>query len=279
MTKPKHKTTPKLADHYDHPFEKLVDVMAALRDPNGGCPWDLEQDFSTIAPYTLEEAYEVADAIDRGDMNDLREELGDLLLQPVYHAQMAAEAGHFTITDVLNDITEKMISRHPHVFENRTANTASDVNKIWDEKKALEKPQNVDDSALGGITRGLPSLLLAQKLTKKAAKVGFEWPDTNRVLDKLEEEIAELREAAESGRSEDIMDELGDMLFVLANYGRMLGINAEEALRQANNKFERRFRGLEIEIKAKHKDMRSATLEQMEQAWNNQKLKERGQKS
>ncbi|MGH1403253.1 MAG: nucleoside triphosphate pyrophosphohydrolase [Alphaproteobacteria bacterium] len=251
----------------------LIDVMRALRTPETGCPWDLEQNFQTIIPYTLEEAYEVADAVDRGDMGDLREELGDLLFQSVYHAQMASEVGAFDLHDVVHDITEKMISRHPHVFGDMSATSAQDVDAIWDEQKSKEKPEN--DSALNGVTAGLPSLLKAQKLQKKAAKAGFEWKETSSILDKLEEEIAEMRAALKNKDLENQAEELGDILFLLANYGRSLGINAEEAVRQCNNKFERRFRGLESDLKAQGTDLSQATLEQMSAAWDEQKLKEK----
>ena len=255
-----------------HTIEDLIAVMRALRTPKTGCPWDLVQDFKTIAPYTIEEAYEVADAIDRSDMASLREELGDLLLQPIYHAQMASEENIFDIHDVIHDITTKMIARHPHVFGDETARTASDVNKIWDRKKAQEKSSS---SALDGVTQSLPALLKAQKLQNKAAKVGFEWPDVSRVLDKLEEEIKELREAVRAGSAEDKMEEVGDVLFVLVNYARMLGINSEEALRQCNAKFERRFRGLESDLKSEGVDLKDASLAQMEEAWTQQKKKEK----
>lgn len=258
-----------------HTIEKLIEVMRRLRDPVGGCPWDKEQDFKSIAPYTIEEAYEVEDAIQRGDFNDLREELGDLLLQPIYHAQMASEQNMFTIHDVINDITEKMISRHPHVFGDASATSAEDVNKIWDERKNAEK---TSDSALDGVTKGLPALLRAYKLQNKAAKVGFEWDSVEGVLNKLEEELAEMREALKTGTEAEKVDELGDLLFVMVNFGRMLGINAETALRQCNDKFERRFRGMESEIKEKHQDMKNASLAQMEDAWNAQKIRERAGK-
>jgi ATP diphosphatase len=259
-----------------HPIQKLIQVMAKLRDPNGGCPWDLEQDFKSIAPYTIEEAYEVADAIERGDMKDLREELGDLLLQPIYHAQMAQESGIFDINDVIRDVTEKMISRHPHVFGDRKAEKASDVNLIWDEKKAQEKGQT---GALDGVAKALPALLRAQKLQKKAAKVGFEWKKLDHVLDKLEEEIAELREAIQKGTLAEKMDEFGDLLFVLVNFARMNGIDAETALRDCNDKFVRRFNGMEEDFKQKNQDMKNVTLEQMESSWVQQKKKEKKQSS
>lgn len=256
-----------------HTLNDLITVMRALRTPETGCPWDLEQDFKSIAPYTLEEAYEVADAIDRGDMNDLREELGDLLFQSVYHAQLAAEQGSFDLHDVIHDVTEKMISRHPHVFGDTEANSAEDVNAIWDQRKAAEK--NGNTSALDGVTAALPALLKAQKLQKKAAKVGFEWSDAACVLDKLEEEIAEMRAAIANNDLKNQEEELGDILFLLANYGRMLDINAEESLRQCNTKFERRFRGLENDLKAKGKALPECSLEEMTESWIAQKKKER----
>ena len=239
----------------------LISVMRALRDPDSGCPWDIEQNFQSIVPYTLEEAYEVADAIDRDNMTDLCEELGDLLLQSVYHAQMAKEFGHFDIHDVIHDITEKMISRHPHVFGDTPAENAEDVNAIWDARKQAEK--NETKSALDGVTQALPALLLSQKLQKKAAKVGFEWPKVSHVLDKLEEEIAEMRAALDNQDKDNQAEELGDILFLLANYARMLDINAEEALRQCTQKFQRRFRAIE----AVH-DFQALSLDEWEAAWN-----------
>ncbi len=255
-------------------MEDLIVVMRALRTPDTGCPWDLEQDFKSIAPYTLEEAYEVVDAIDRGDMNDLREELGDLLFQSVYHAQMASEENAFDLHDVIHDVTHKMITRHPHVFGDDEAQSADDVDEIWDRQKAQEKPEH-GESALDGVTAALPSLLKAQKLQKKAAKVGFEWDSALDVLDKLEEEIAEMRVAIKNNDLDNQQEELGDILFLLANYGRMIDINAEEALRQCNNKFERRFRGLEKELLIKYDTLKDSSLVEMEQAWNNQKKLEK----
>lgn len=251
----------------------LIEVMAKLRDPNGGCPWDLEQDFKTIAPYTIEEAYEVAEAIDNNDMQNLREELGDLLLQPIYHAQMASEQGAFDINDVINDITAKMIHRHPHVFGDGKAMTAEDVNAIWDAKKAQEEGKNTFKSALDGVPKALPAALRAQKLQKKAAKTGFEWPEIDNILDKLSEEVAELKEAIDEKDHDHMMEEFGDMLFVMVNYGRTLGLNAEEALRQCNQKFENRFKGIEADLKAENKVINDVSLDEMLDAWNNQKLK------
>ena len=266
-----------MQDKKRYTIDDLVKIVKDLRTPETGCPWDLEQSFETILPYTLEEAYEVADAIDQGDMQNLREELGDLLFQSVFHAQMASEAGIFTLDDVIHDLTAKMIPRHPHVFGDKTAQSSSDVNVIWDIQKSKEKPcQKIENSsALDGITQALPSLLKAQKLQKKAAKVGFEWDSPLDALDKLEEEIAEMRAAITNKDKENQEEELGDIMFLLSNYARMLDIHAEEAVRKCCVKFERRFRGLEKEIKAQGIYMQDATLEQKMEAWNNQKAKEK----
>ena len=262
-----------------HTIEDLINVMRALRTPETGCPWDLEQDFKTIAPYTIEEAYEVADAIDRNDMENLREELGDLLLQPIYHAQIATEKDIFDIHDVIHDITAKMITRHPHVFGDAQAQSAQDVNKIWEERKAKEKSSSEQYSALDGVPKALPALLRAQKLQKKAAKVGFAWTNPEQILDKLEEELSELREACAAGTLKDKAEELGDVLFVIANLGRLLDVNAEEALRQTNKKFERRFQGLEKELTQDGCALKDASLQQMQDAWNTQKYKEKSAKT
>lgn len=273
--------TPLNKEDRDAPYtmEDLVYVMARLRDPDGGCPWDLAQDFRTIAPYTIEEAYEVADAIERNDMDDLCEELGDLLLQPVYHAQMATEAGYFDIHNVIHGVTEKMITRHPHVFGQTEAQTPEDVNKIWDERKAEENTKRAASTdtqrTLDGVAQALPALLRAQKLQSKAAKVGFEWPGPEEVLNKLEEELGELRSAMEHGTLEQKADELGDILFVMVNLGRMLGVNAETALRQCNDKFVRRFSGIEDDLNKKNKDIHEASLAEMEALWTAQKQKEK----
>ncbi len=253
----------------NYTINDLKEVMRELRTPDTGCPWDLEQTFQSISPHTLEEAYEVADAIDRNNMADLKEELGDLLFQSVYHAQLASEEEHFDLDDVIHDITHKMISRHPHVFGDGTAHSSQDVDAIWDQQKEKEKSQQ--ESALDGITNALPSLLKAQKLQKKAAKVGFEWPDATYVLDKLEEEIAEMREAIKNQDLENQKEELGDILFLLANYGRMLGINTEESLRQCNNKFIKRFQGIEADLEKENLRVSDVNLKKLEQLWNKQK--------
>ena len=246
-----------------HDIGKLLDIMATLRNPDGGCPWDLAQDFSTIAPYTIEEAYEVADAIDRGDLTDLKDELGDLLLQVVFHAQMAKEQGAFEFGDVVAAICDKMTRRHPHVFDaqgcaNAAGTSVEDAErqtKAWEEHKRAERAARGenDASALAGISRGLPEWQRAVKLQHKAAKVGFDWPGPAPVIDKLHEEIEEVRIefaalAADPGNAaafDRLEDELGDLLFVCANLARHARVDVGTALRRANHKFERRFRAME----------------------------------
>jgi ATP diphosphatase len=238
-------------------IQELIDIMARLRDPSGGCPWDVAQDFASVAPYTVEEAYEVVDAIDRGDFDDLREELGDLLLQVVFHARMAEEAGAFAFGDVVAAICDKMVRRHPHVFAAGTADAddSAAVLRNWDAIKRAERDARgeADSSALAGISRGLPEWQRAVKLQQKAAKVGFDWPDPAPVLDKLHEEIDEVRAefdavAADPGDAaarDRLEDELGDVLFVCANLARHARVDVGNALRRANAKFERRFRAME----------------------------------
>jgi len=217
----------------------LAAVMARLRDPAGGCPWDLEQDFASIAPYTIEEAYEVADAIERRDWDGLREELGDLALQVAYHSQMATEAGHFTLADVLRDIAAKMIRRHPHVFGETEVKDAAAQTAAWEALKAAEKPRA---HALDGVALGLPALLRAEKLQKRAARVGFDWPDATGPRAKIDEELAEVETAADDAAR---AEEIGDLLFAVVNWARHLGVDAESALRAASAKFERRFAAME----------------------------------
>lgn len=258
------------------PIDDLLALMQRLRDPEGGCPWDLEQDFKSIAPYTIEEAYEVFDAIEQGDMAALEDELGDLLLQVVFHAQMAKEAGHFNFDDVAAHVTAKMIHRHPHVFGDAKAASAADVEgRIWEDQKAQEKRKKDQDSILGDVPLALPAVLRAQKLQKRAARVGFEWPEAIQVLDKLEEEIQELRQAIAHQDQANIHEEIGDMLFCVINYGRMIGVDCETALRDVNTKFERRFRGIERELKARGKSFEQTTLDEMESIWVAEKLKEK----
>ncbi len=230
-------------------IDELLAIMARLRDPARGCPWDLQQDFASIAPYTIEEAYEVADAIDRGDFDDLREELGDLLLQVVFHAQMAAEQGRFDFEDVAQAISAKMIRRHPHVFGEARYADPDAQKQAWEELKAAERAargEAHDASALAGVSRGLPEWKRATKLQQRAATVGFDWPDHRPVLDKLAEEIEEVRVEFDAGADPArLEDEIGDVLFVAANLARHAGVDFSRALRHANAKFERRFRRME----------------------------------
>ncbi|WRH75047.1 MAG: nucleoside triphosphate pyrophosphohydrolase [Sphingobium sp.] len=224
-------------------IEKLADIMKKLRDPNGGCPWDLEQNFSTIAPYTIEEAYEVADAIERDDMAALKDELGDLLLQVVFHSQMASEQGHFSLQDVIDAISDKMLRRHPHVFGDGRATNASTVTANWEAIKAAERAgKSTDTSALADVAVALPALMRSQKLQKRAARTGFDWPDIEGAIDKVNEEIDEIRA---SSTDAERFEEAGDLLFAAVNVCRLAGVDAEEALKAANRKFERRFRSME----------------------------------
>lgn len=271
MSQPDKKSPPLLSDRPKEPMEKLLWVMRCLRDPDHGCPWDLEQTYQTIAPYTIEEAYEVADALDKGSMADFKEELGDLLLQVVYQTQMAAEDKAFDFHDVADAIAEKMISRHPHVFGDEAAEVADDVNVIWDRQKDAEKgPQG---SALDGVTLGLPALLRAQKLQKRAARVGFEWANIDGAWAKLEEELKELREAFDENDTDHMDEELGDVLFCAVNLGRMQGINPEESLRKANTKFINRFKGMESDLKASSIEISEASLPVLLDYWRRQKTK------
>jgi ATP diphosphatase len=245
--------------------------MARLRDPQGGCPWDLQQNFASIAPYTIEEAYEVADAIERGDMLELKDELGDLLLQVVFHARMAEEAGHFDLTAVEAAICDKMLRRHPHVFGDEFVDDAEQQTAAWETHKARERAARHGPraSALDGVARGLPALLRAEKLQRRAARVGFDWPDIRGVLGKLDEEVQELKaEVAAQSEPHRLLDEIGDLLFSVVNLARHLRVDAEGALRHANAKFERRFRAVEAELRAQGLSPETATLEQMDAAWN-----------
>ena len=261
---------------YDTEIERLLAIMARLRNPDGGCPWDIEQSFETIAPYTIEEAYEVADALERGNMDEFREELGDLLMQVVFQSQIARESGLFNFEDVARGIADKMVSRHPHVFGDAVAASAKDVEaRIWEEQKDKEKKNKRLDSILDDVTRGLPAVMRAQKLQKRAARVGFEWPEAIQVLDKLEEEIQELREAIAAKDKINIHEEVGDMLFCVVNLGRMLDVDCETSLRDVNSKFERRFKGIEKTLKEQNIALEDATLEQMESIWQDIKKAEK----
>jgi nucleoside triphosphate diphosphatase len=220
----------------------LANIMARLRDPDGGCPWDLEQDFASIAPYTIEEAYEVADAIERNDLDALKDELGDLLLQVVFHSQMASESGSFCLQDVIDGICDKMVRRHPHVFADAAADKAEIVVANWETIKAGERSGKADDSALAGVALALPALLRAQKIQKRAARTGFDWPDVSGARDKIFEEIEEVDAACSH---DERTDEIGDLLFAVVNLARFHDVDAEAALKAANAKFERRFRAME----------------------------------
>jgi MazG family protein len=258
----------------EEPLARLLAVMAWLRDRRHGCPWDIDQNFRTIAPYTIEEAYEVADAIARDDLPALKEELGDLLLQVVYHAQMAHEAGAFGFTDVAAAIADKMVDRHPHVFGDATVASADAQTVSWEARKAAERAAKGEQArqpagALDGIALALPALLRAEKIQKRAARVGFDWKETAPVIDKIEEELGELRaELAEGTIAQDrLVDELGDVLFAVANLARHVKVDPEAALRATNDKFERRFRYIERRLAAEGRGPAEATLEEMEALW------------
>ena len=259
------------------PIDDLIAIMARLRDPENGCPWDVKQTFATIAPYTIEEAYEVADAIDRRDMHDLRDELGDLLLQVVFHSRMAEEAGEFAFGDVVQAICDKMQRRHPHVFGDVTHESDSARSRDWDRLKAEERAAKggEDPSALAGISRGLPEWQRAIKLQKRAANTGFDWPDHRPVLDKLAEELDEVRHEFENGADEErLADEIGDVLFVAANVARHAKVDVSRALRGANQKFERRFRGMEALAESEGRTLSSYSLEEQEALWRRVKQQE-----
>ena len=248
-------------------IEKLLDVMAALRDPENGCPWDLEQDFSTIAPYTIEEAYEVADAIREEDYDGLKGELGDLLLQVVFHAQMAREKGLFAFDDVAAAITDKMLRRHPHVFGTDEQRARGPEPGSWEAIKASEREESDDPSVLAGVARALPALKRAEKLGERAASVGFDWPDQKGVRDKIEEELREVADAVGTRSPEHVEEELGDLLYAVVNLARHLDVDPEHALSVANHKFERRFRSMEADLTAQGEDMRKMSIESLDQAW------------
>ncbi|KPN21299.1 nucleoside triphosphate hydrolase [Xanthomonas sp. Mitacek01] len=272
-----HDTNPGLA--------RLLEIMARLRDPVGGCPWDLKQDFSTIAPYTIEEAYEVADAIDRGDMTGLRDELGDLLLQVVFHAQMAREQGAFGFDDVATAIADKMVRRHPHVFGDADVDDADAVKRNWEQIKQAERAAagDTDTSALAGIARGLPEWQRAVKLQNRAARVGFDWPGPLPVIDKLHEEIEEVRaefaavaaDPDDAAAQDRLEEELGDLLFVAANLARHAKVDVGAALRRANHKFERRFRAMEAMADADGQTLAGQSLDAQDLYWNRAKQAER----
>lgn len=268
-------------------ISRLIEIMEALRQPETGCPWDVVQTFETIKPYTIEEAYEVADAIERKDMDDLCEELGDLLLQVVFHARIAEEMGEFAFGDVVHAVTSKMIRRHPHVFAVSDADTPDGVKLQWDRIKAEEKRERAERRArrgitedfkagfLGGVQRSQPALTEALKLQEQAARAGFDWSNPAPILDKIEEEITELREALAEGKPEKVSDELGDLIFALVNIGRHVKADPEDALRGTNTKFRRRFNHIETSLTQNGETLEEASLERMEDLWQAAKRIER----
>jgi MazG family protein len=249
-------------------MQKLLDIMTALRDPVRGCPWDREQTFASIAPYTIEEAYEVADAIDREDLPALREELGDLLLQVVFHARMAEEGGAFRFDDVVDAIADKLVRRHPHVFGDERIASAAEQRDAWETLKAREQDRHAAGTrrVLGGVARSLPALSRAAKLGRRAAAVGFDWTDMAGVFDKVREELAEAEEAARSDRGR-LAEEIGDLLFTVANLARHAGLDPEETLRLANLKFERRFDQLEQEVRRSGREWRDFSAAELDERW------------
>ncbi|MDR3506675.1 MAG: nucleoside triphosphate pyrophosphohydrolase [Caulobacteraceae bacterium] len=263
------------------PLARLIAIMARLRDPDGGCPWDLEQTFATIAPYTIEEAYEVADAIERNDLGELKEELGDLLLQVIFHSRMAEELGAFSFADVAQAICAKMIRRHPHVFGEAGHRDSAEQTRAWEAIKAEEraaKPKSEQvqpHSVLDGVAPALPALTRAAKLTARAARVGFDWPTTFQVIDKLHEEIAELEVEIAAGDAAKAREEMGDLLFVCANLARKLDVEPEDALRYANAKFMRRFSFIEAALAKDGRSPAESDLEEMDRLWDAAKVAER----
>ena len=262
-------------------FLKLLEIMAKLRDPQGGCPWDLEQSFRTIVQHTIEEAYEVADAIEQDDLESLKSELGDLLFQTVFYAQMAREAGRFDMAEVIRGLNDKMIKRHPHVFGQVSIADAEQQTHAWEKQKAEERAaeaaaKGLKPSAIDGVIPGLPALTRAEKLQKRAARVGFDWPEPAQVLDKIAEETQEIRAALEEKLPRDsVAEEIGDLLFAVVNLARHLQIDSEGALRAANRKFERRFRRVEDILHAQGKEPAGSTLDEMGAAWVQAKQEER----
>lgn len=258
-------------------ISKQIQIMASLRNPETGCPWDIVQDFKTIAPYTIEEAYEVADAIEKNDMQSLKEELGDLIFQVAFHSRMAEEANLFNFADVVQTLNEKMIARHPHVFGENEFATPNQVAENWEKLKAKEREIKIknDNSILADIALPLPALLRALKLSKRAARIGFDWENLEQIFDKLNEEIEETKEAIIEKDINHIEEEIGDILFVLANLARKCEIDPETALKKANQKFERRFRDIENSLAKIGKTPQSSNIEEMEKLWLEAKLKER----
>jgi ATP diphosphatase len=263
--------------HHGSGIDRLLEIMSRLRDPETGCPWDIEQTFATIAPYTIEEAHEVADAITRENWPDLKGELGDLLFQTVYHAQMASEAGHFTFADVVTAISDKMLARHPHVFGDESRDkTAAQQTADWETQKAAERSATKTGArTLDGIAASLPALTRALKLQNRAARVGFDWPSTDEVLDKLVEEAHEVTEARDTLSHDELTDEIGDLLFVMANLARHLKVDPEAALRAANAKFTRRFQRIEDWLAETGQIPAQSNLQDMDALWNRAKAEEK----
>ncbi len=260
--------------------QRLLSIMARLRDPEGGCPWDRRQTCATIVPYTLEEAYEVADAIQRGDMRELRDELGDLLFQIVFYSQIAREEGQFDFQDVAQGICDKMVRRHPHVFADAEVTDEAQLRQAWEQNKAEERAagrQAAEASQMDGVARALPALIRAEKLQKRAARVGFDWPDAQGAFDKVREELDEVEAEVAAIDPDRLQDELGDLLFAMVNVIRLLGMDAEQTLSRANEKFERRFRAMETQLRnAGRQDLRELSLEALDVAWEQVKEAEKG---
>lgn len=257
-------------------MNKLLEIMAALRNPQTGCPWDIKQSFKTIVPYTLEEAYEVADSIERGAMGELKDELGDLLFQVVFYAQMGKEQDLFEFSDIVDAINDKLVRRHPHVFADVEFENEQAVHDNWEKSKATERDQRAATdtaSILDGVAHALPALKRAQKLQKRAARVGFDWPEISPVLDKLSEEIEELRQAIQQEDHAAISEEVGDLIFTCVNLARHLDVDAEESLRGCNHKFETRFNKIEQQLKNEKKDIHQCTIDELEALWQKAKAK------
>jgi ATP diphosphatase len=264
----------------DGGMPRLLEIMRRLRDPDTGCPWDIEQDFASIAPYTIEEAYEVADAIARADWDELEGELGDLLLQTVYHTQMGSEAGHFTFDSVVKAIADKMVARHPHVFGDESRDKSAEQQTAdWEKIKAAERAGKAQTRTLDGVATGLPALTRAVKLQNRAARVGFDWPDTSHVIDKIVEEAGELIEARATLSQTEVAEEFGDLLFVVANLARHLDIDPETALRATNAKFTRRFEAVEDALKTMGKTPADSDLAEMDALWDQVKAAEKRAKT
>tara|TARA_B100001093_G_scaffold237562_1_gene227613 strand:- start:468 stop:1373 length:906 start_codon:yes stop_codon:yes gene_type:complete len=270
-----------LMTNHVNEFDRLYQIMVRLRDPETGCPWDIAQDFASIARYTIEEAYEVADAIQIGDRNAIRDELGDLLLQVIFHARIAEEEGSFTLEDVAKSISNKMMARHPHVFGDDDRPSVHSQNELWEDIKARERALKGETKLLGGIARGLPPMLRALKLQERAARVGFDWPKIDQVMDKMKEEAEELAVelARENTDRTRIQDEVGDLLFVVVNLARKAGVDPETALQNCNFKFESRFNYVEEQVVSKHKNFNNVSLDVMEGYWQDAKAYDRKQTS